>query len=81
MQISDGLGLHEHLGPQLQTKLRVLPWTAKQNTYRQLAQIKFKKKSATFITLWPHDASFTDDTKPDLKEETQQGLFQHARST
>ena len=33
MQISDGLGLHELHGPQLQTKLKVLPWTVKQNTY------------------------------------------------
>jgi len=35
MLINDGLCLHELHGPQLQAKFTVLPWTAKQNTYRQ----------------------------------------------
>jgi hypothetical protein len=35
MQITDGLGFHELHGPQLQAKLTVLPWNAKQNAYRQ----------------------------------------------
>ena len=46
--------------------------------HRQLAQIK--KKNATFIPLWTRDATFTDDANPDLKKETQRGLFQYVRS-